>query len=673
MDRRLFVGGISFDTTEDDIRNYFNVFGQVLEANIMRDPASRRSRCFAFVTFAETSAANKAILQSEHKLNGRNVDVKAAVPARKSDGNKTFSGNNSTSGNTNSENSQPSESNFSAGNNGPSSQSVSGSSVAARLGKIPTPGKIFVGGLHYDTCSDSLREYFEQFGPIESVQVMYNRETGKSRGFGFITFVDISAVDSASAKKMHTIDCKAVEVKRAVPRAERTAPRTGANDTNFNGAKSVGPGNTVVPEVVSQTSDGKAGLRRRPNPAQTRNVWGTGRTTRQVNGAMSFADVAKASVAPPAMNSPPIMPVVPQMGAPVPPPSLMPQASGGAYPPMLMNNMQNTGWPNSVSSMPINNLQQMPMVDMNGNHLTLPLGGMNMLNGLGGFAGNDENHLNSGFANQQNNSTDSNTNFINNNSNSNVAWGNTNQDQQSFLHPEMHMPGLAAAMGLNFVDMDATLGLGVQKKNQQVSEGGDGSNGNNVKSNSSQSQLSKDLKGDSTTPQKDTMPDISSLNMNSFQYANPNQTQSYMPVNNQGNFILPPNVGFSDSIGGLSNTWNSGIDQSKLGGPLGGSGLNSSSDRNALGNGGNTSSVNKLGWNQPPGYAIPSLPRVSPYEYNSYNQQLPMMAAMPNWGAAGVQQQSVGLPSNNGNAVASSSNGFAVGRDGTLNKNPAQH
>ncbi|VDP49396.1 unnamed protein product, partial [Echinostoma caproni] len=55
--------------------------------------------------------------------------------------------------------------------------------------KDTTLTKIFVGGLPYHTTDDSLRCFFEQFGPIEEAVVITDRQTGKSRGYGFVTMV----------------------------------------------------------------------------------------------------------------------------------------------------------------------------------------------------------------------------------------------------------------------------------------------------------------------------------------------------------------------------------------------------------------------------------------------------------------------------------------------------
>lgn len=58
--------------------------------------------------------------------------------------------------------------------------------------------------------TDQLRKYFSQFGKIEAAQVMYNRETRKSRGFGFVIFEDPSSVDAVLQTRMHDIDRKQV-------------------------------------------------------------------------------------------------------------------------------------------------------------------------------------------------------------------------------------------------------------------------------------------------------------------------------------------------------------------------------------------------------------------------------------------------------------------------------
>jgi RNA recognition motif-containing protein len=80
--------------------------------------------------------------------------------------------------------------------------------------------KIFVGGLHYETRDDDFKKYFEKFGKVMFSEVMLNRETFKSRGFGFIIYEKEDSVDKVCDEAEHSIHGKAIEVKRAIPRAK---------------------------------------------------------------------------------------------------------------------------------------------------------------------------------------------------------------------------------------------------------------------------------------------------------------------------------------------------------------------------------------------------------------------------------------------------------------------
>lgn len=59
--------------------------------------------------------------------------------------------------------------------------------------------KLFVGGLDWNTTDASLAQAFQGFGAISESKVIMDRETGRSRGFGFVTFQDNAAADAAVA------------------------------------------------------------------------------------------------------------------------------------------------------------------------------------------------------------------------------------------------------------------------------------------------------------------------------------------------------------------------------------------------------------------------------------------------------------------------------------------
>jgi len=81
MNNKLFVGNLSFQTTENDLNDAFAAHGTVTEANLMMDRATNRSRGFAFVTMSTDEEAQKAIAAMNGKeLNGRTITVNVARP-----------------------------------------------------------------------------------------------------------------------------------------------------------------------------------------------------------------------------------------------------------------------------------------------------------------------------------------------------------------------------------------------------------------------------------------------------------------------------------------------------------------------------------------------------------------------------------------------------------------
>eukprot|EP01125_Pyxidicula_operculata_P005543 TRINITY_DN1956_c0_g7_i1.p1 TRINITY_DN1956_c0_g7~~TRINITY_DN1956_c0_g7_i1.p1 ORF type:complete len:560 (-),score=179.55 TRINITY_DN1956_c0_g7_i1:247-1926(-) len=164
--RKLFVGGLSWLTTEEGLQTYFEELGMpVQRVLIMREKTTGRSRGFGFVVLKEPSDVDKAV-KTVLTLDGRTVEAKRAIPKHDMD--------------------NPAK-------------------------------KIFVGGIPVSLSNAEFRKYFETFGQVLESQVMTDRETGRSRGFGFVTFEsEQSAFQVLNTK--HTIHGKPVEVKRAEPK-----------------------------------------------------------------------------------------------------------------------------------------------------------------------------------------------------------------------------------------------------------------------------------------------------------------------------------------------------------------------------------------------------------------------------------------------------------------------
>ncbi|KAG6518675.1 hypothetical protein ZIOFF_022155 [Zingiber officinale] len=137
----------------------------------MKDKNTLMPRGFGFVTFADPSIIDK-VLENEHVIDGRTVEVKRTVPREE---------------------------------------------MPSKAG-IKTK-KIFVGGIPTSLTEDELKEHFSSYGEVVERQIMFDHATGRSRGFGFVTFKDEESVDKIISKgKMHDFDGKQVEIKRAEPK-----------------------------------------------------------------------------------------------------------------------------------------------------------------------------------------------------------------------------------------------------------------------------------------------------------------------------------------------------------------------------------------------------------------------------------------------------------------------
>jgi len=83
MNRKLYVGNLSYQTTEAALSDLFGAIGEVVSVNLITDRMTGRSRGFAFVEMAEQSAAQQAINQLSGKtVDGRDIKVAEARPRR---------------------------------------------------------------------------------------------------------------------------------------------------------------------------------------------------------------------------------------------------------------------------------------------------------------------------------------------------------------------------------------------------------------------------------------------------------------------------------------------------------------------------------------------------------------------------------------------------------------
>ncbi|KAJ9154124.1 hypothetical protein P3X46_027493 [Hevea brasiliensis] len=182
---KLFIGGISWETTEEKLKDYFAQYGDILQAVVMRDKTTGRPRGFGFVVFADPSILDR-VLQDKHTIDSRTVEAKKALSREEQ------------------------QTSARAGNLNPARNNGSGGNIRTK--------KIFVGGLPPTLTEDGFRQYFEAFGHVTDVVIMYDQNTQRPRGFGFISFDSEDAVDRVLRKTFHDLNGKQVEVKRALPK-----------------------------------------------------------------------------------------------------------------------------------------------------------------------------------------------------------------------------------------------------------------------------------------------------------------------------------------------------------------------------------------------------------------------------------------------------------------------
>ncbi|XP_057566023.1 heterogeneous nuclear ribonucleoproteins A2/B1-like [Hippopotamus amphibius kiboko] len=168
---KLFIGGLRLETTEVRLRNYYQQWGKLTDCVVLRDPASRRSRGFGFVTLSSVAEVDSAMAARPHSIDGRVVEPKCAAVPREESGQQRA---------------------------------------------LWTLKKLFVGDIQEDTEEHHLRDYFEKYGKINTIEIIACKLSGKKRSFGFVTFDDQDSVDRIVWQKYHAINGHQAEVGKAL-------------------------------------------------------------------------------------------------------------------------------------------------------------------------------------------------------------------------------------------------------------------------------------------------------------------------------------------------------------------------------------------------------------------------------------------------------------------------
>ncbi|XP_011882098.1 PREDICTED: RNA-binding protein squid isoform X5 [Vollenhovia emeryi] len=194
-DRKLFVGGLSWETTDKELREHFSAYGDIESINVKTDPNTGRSRGFAFIVFAKAESLDKIMAAGDHVINNKKVDPKKAKARH---------------------------------------------------------GKIFVGGLSTELSDDDIKNFFSQFGTIVEVEMPFDKTKNQRKGFCFITFESEQVVNELLKTSKQTINGKeaVVSVKAGGARAVMAAVTAAATAREDTAAVMMDTADTIITVVV---------------------------------------------------------------------------------------------------------------------------------------------------------------------------------------------------------------------------------------------------------------------------------------------------------------------------------------------------------------------------------------------------------------------------------------
>ena len=219
---KIFVGGLSWSTTEESLRFHFEQYGPVESVQVMRDRNTGEPRGFGFVVFKSAETVDlvmKDVPTPGHEINHKLVDVKRAQARGVAPP--------SIHGGQQPQNQDPRGAAAGAARSHHGAPSNHQDNTENELTPEQLNNKVFVGGLPPHIDSEGMREIFEQFGKVTDSIVMVDQMTQRSRCFGFVTFENGSnGAQKVIEVQPITIEGKKVEVKLATPREQQ--PRSKA-------------------------------------------------------------------------------------------------------------------------------------------------------------------------------------------------------------------------------------------------------------------------------------------------------------------------------------------------------------------------------------------------------------------------------------------------------------
>ncbi|XP_061899249.1 RNA-binding protein 39-like isoform X1 [Entelurus aequoreus] len=158
--RTVFCMQLAARIRPRDLEDFFSAVGKVRDVRMISDRNSRRSKGIAYIEFVEASSVPLAIGLTGQRLLGVPIIVQASQAEK--------------------------------------NRAAAAAAAANNLQKGSSgPMRLYIGSLHFNITEEMLRGIFEPFGRIEGIQLMMDTETGRSKGYGFITFADAECAKKA--------------------------------------------------------------------------------------------------------------------------------------------------------------------------------------------------------------------------------------------------------------------------------------------------------------------------------------------------------------------------------------------------------------------------------------------------------------------------------------------
>lgn len=197
---RLYVGNLPYAMNSTQLSEVFVEAGHVVSVQIVYDRVTDRSRGFAFVTMGSIKEAKEAIRMFDgSQVGGRTVKVNFPEVPRGGE------------------------------------REVMGPKIRAiNQSFVDSPHKIYAGNLSWALTSQGLKDaFFDQPGLL-SAKVVYDRASGRSRGFGFITFSSSEALESALANMNGVeLEGRPLRLNKAEQKEKATVPQRDDSESNF--------------------------------------------------------------------------------------------------------------------------------------------------------------------------------------------------------------------------------------------------------------------------------------------------------------------------------------------------------------------------------------------------------------------------------------------------------